>query len=229
MRVWLPWAGVREVDRVGNNEADAAAALGRRRVHHSISVARDVVARSCARWYPVVRDLHRFFIAIARSVVNNDGRSGTTLHPVIWSNNSNPKRRRIHPGGGNFARLPGPVSLWTSDWYRLPVARISDDDVSSWPFSVGLLVKIVHFLGSLHWPRGAGDLGIGGVSYLELLILYERWAGERLVVESAVPFARRVGRPISVSAVPVGPGIILGALVVFLEVFFASLLCFLEV
>ena len=27
---------VREVDRVGNNEADAAAALGRRRVHHSI-------------------------------------------------------------------------------------------------------------------------------------------------------------------------------------------------
>ena len=62
----------------------------------------------------------------------------------------------------------------------------------------------------MHWPRGAGDLGIGGVSYLELLILYERWAGERLVVESAVPFARRVGRPISVSAVPVGPGIDIG-------------------
>ena len=62
----------------------------------------------------------------------------------------------------------------------------------------------------MHWPRGAGDLGIGGGSYLELLILYERWTGERLVVESAVPFARRVGRPISVSAVPVGPGIDIG-------------------
>ena len=70
MRVWLPLGRVREVDRVGHNEADAAAALGRRRVHHSISAAKDVVARSCARWYPVVRDLHRFFIAIARSVVN---------------------------------------------------------------------------------------------------------------------------------------------------------------
>ena len=180
---------VREVDRVGNNEADAAAALGWERVHHSVSFVRGVVARSCARWYPVVRDLHHFFIAIARSVVNNDGESGTSLHPVIWSSNSNPKRRRIHPGGGNFAGLPGPVSLWTSDWYRLPVARIGDDDVSSWPFSVGLLLKIVHFLGSLHWPRGADDLGVGGVSYLELLILYERWAGERLVIESAVPFA----------------------------------------
>ena len=70
-----------------------------------------------------------------------------------------------------------------------------------------LLVKIAHFLGSLHWPCDARDLGVGGVSYLELLILYERWAGERLMVESAVPHGRREGRPISVSAVPVGPGI----------------------
>ena len=71
---------VREVDRPGNNEADAAAALGWRRVHHSVTYARRVVTRSCARWYPVVRELHRFFIAIAWSVLNNDGTSGTTLH-----------------------------------------------------------------------------------------------------------------------------------------------------
>ena len=47
-----------------------------------------------------------------------------------------------------------------------------------------------------------GDLGIGGVSYLELLILYELWAGERLVPETATPVGRRAGRPILVSAVP---------------------------
>ena len=126
----------REVDRVGNDEADAAAALGRGRVHHSVSVARGVVAKSCARWYPVVRDLHRFFIATARSVGNDDGGSGTSLHPVIWSYNSSLKRRRVRTCGGNFAKLPGPVSLWTSDWYCLPVARIDDNDVSYWPFSV---------------------------------------------------------------------------------------------
>ena len=45
---------------------------------------------------------HHFFIAIARSVLNNHGESGTSLHPVIWSNTANPKRRRIHPGGGKF-------------------------------------------------------------------------------------------------------------------------------
>ena len=34
---------VREVGRIGNNEADAAAALGRRRVHHSVSFAGGVL------------------------------------------------------------------------------------------------------------------------------------------------------------------------------------------
>ena len=53
----------------------------------------------------------------------------------------------------------------------------------------------------------AHDLGVGGVSYLEELILYERWAGERLVLEKVLPYSGRAGRPISVSAVPVGPGI----------------------
>ena len=136
---------VREIYRIGNNEADAAAALGRKRVHHSVALARGLVARSCARWYPTVRKLHRFFIAIARSVLNDDGTSGTTLHPVVWSNAANPKRRRVEPGGGNFARLPGPASLWTSDWYQLLVACIDEGDIALWPFSVGLLLKIVHF------------------------------------------------------------------------------------
>ena len=44
----------------------------------------------------------------------------------------------------------------------------------------GLLVKWVSFLSSLHWPVGDLDLGVGGVCFVELLILYELWAGERL-------------------------------------------------
>ena len=193
-----------------------------------------MVTRSCARWYPVVRELHRFFIAIVRSVLNDDGMSGTTLHPVVWSAAANPKMKRVEPGGGNFARLSGLVSLWTSDWYQLPVACVGEGDIALWLFSVGLLLKFVHFLGSLHWPRGAGDLGVGGVSYLELLIIYENWAGELLVIEGAVLFARRVGRPISVSAVPVGPGIdigrscrFLGSLVRFLALLLGGLIRFL--
>ena len=69
-----------------------------------------------------------------------------------------------------------------------------------------MLVKWVAFLYTLHWPQGGADLGVGGVSYVELLILYELWAGERLDLEKAVPRYRRAGRSISVSAVPFGPG-----------------------
>ena len=69
------------------------------------------------------------------------------------------------------------------------------------------MVKWVTFLGCLHWPAGGSDLGVGDISYLELLILYELWAGERLSFEKATPRYLRPGRPISVLAVPFGPGI----------------------
>ena len=39
------------------------------------------------------------------------------------------------------------------------------------------------------------DLGVGGVSYVELLILYELWAGEKLSLEKAHPRYLRPGRP----------------------------------
>ena len=68
------------------------------------------------------------------------------------------------------------------------------------------------FLSTLHWPQVGADLGVGGVSHVELLILYELWAGERLDLEKAVPRYLRAGRSISVSAVPFGPGRFLGAL-----------------
>ena len=63
------------------------------------------------------------------------------------------------------------------------------------------------FLGPLHWPVGGADVGVGGVSYVEMVVFCERWAGERLTPEKAHPRYLRPGRPISVSAVPFGPGI----------------------
>ena len=60
---------------------------------------------------------------------------------------------------------------------------------------------MVTFLGTLQWPAVAGYLGVDGVSPVELLILSELWAGERLVFEKAVPKYCRAGRANS------GPGI----------------------
>ena len=84
---------------------------------------------------------------------------------------------------------------------------VNAEGVVYWPYTPGLLVKWVAVLGSLHWPVGGADLGVGGVSYVELLILYEVWTGERLTLEKAHPRYLRPWRPISVSAVPFGPGI----------------------
>ena len=118
-----------------------------------------------------------------------------------------PKRRRIVHDVRDLAMLPGPSALWLGGWVVSPAVSIGADDVAQWPYTPGLLVKWVSFLGSLHWLVGGVDLGVGGISYVELLILYELWGGERLVLEKAHPRYLRPGRPISVSAVPFGPGI----------------------
>ena len=107
------------------------------------------------------------------------------------------------------AFFPGPLRNGDSAWFALPAVVVTLADVAGWPYSVGILVKWVTFLGTLHWPVRGADLGVGGVSFVELLILYELWAGERRVLEKATPRYQRLGRQISVSAVPFGPGIAL--------------------
>ena len=198
---------VRDLDRLGNKAADEAAEFGRRRVPVHVVDARRNFVGVCSRWYPVVCHFHRFFVAIARAAVNHDDGGGTAPNPLVWSAGSLPKKRRDVDAVRNFAFLPGPVDIWSGDWVSSAVSCITDEDVRVWPYSVSLLVKMSAFLGTLHWPAGDVEFGVGGVSFVELLILYEQWAGERLILEVAVPKSRRVGRPISVSAVPFGPGI----------------------
>ena len=198
---------VRMLDRLGNDAADEAADSGRRRVGPAVIDARRNLSGVCRRWYPVVLDLHRFFIAISRAVVNHDGFAGTAPDPMVWCAGSMPKRRRLVHAVRDLALLPGPPTIWLGEWVASPFVTIGDDDIAHWPYTPSLLIKWVSLLGSLHWPAHGGDLGVGGVSYVELLILYELWAGERFVLEKAHPRYLRAGRPISVSAVPFGPGI----------------------
>ena len=84
-----------ELDRLGNHGADEAADFGRRRVCHAVTDARRNLSAVCGRWYPVILDLHRFFIAISRAVVNHEGRDGTVPDPLVWSAGAHPKRCRM--------------------------------------------------------------------------------------------------------------------------------------
>ena len=195
---------VRREDKLGNDAADEAADFGRRRVSPAVIDARRNLSGVCGRWYPVILDLHRFFIAISRTVVNHDGHGGTAPDLLVWSAGALNKRRRLVIAVRDRAFLPGPPVSWCSEWFQVPAAVVCAEDITLWPYTPGLLVKWVSFLNSLHWPIGDLDLGVGGVSYVELLIMHELWAGERLSLEKAHPRYLRPGRPISVSAVPFG-------------------------
>ena len=198
---------VRREDKLGNDAADEAADFGRRRVCPAVIDARRNLSGVCGRWYPVVLDLHRFFIAISRTVVNHDGLGGTAPNPLVWSAGAPCKRRRLVHAVRDRAFLPGHPRIWCSEWYQVPAAIISDEDVDLWPYTPGLLVKWVSFLNSLHWPIGDLDLGVGGISYVEFLSCMSFGLVRRLCLEKAHPRYLRPGRQISVSAVPFGPGI----------------------
>ena len=52
---------------------------------------------------------------------------------------------------------------------------VAGADIADWPCGVGILCKFTAFLGTLHMPVGSEDMGHFGVSYLELLIIFEQW------------------------------------------------------
>ena len=128
---------VRREDKLGNDAADEAADFGRRRVSLAVIDAR----RNCSRWYPVILDLHRFFIAISRAVVNHDDRGGTAPNPLVWSAGALHKRRRLVHAVRDRAFLPGPPGIWHSEWFQIPAAAVCAEDIALWPKTPGLLVK----------------------------------------------------------------------------------------
>ena len=206
MKVRFGGGQARELDRVGNYFTDETADFGRRRVGPVVLDARPNLSGVCDRWYPVVLSLHRVFIAISRALVNHVDAAGNAPDPLVWSAGGISKRRRLVHAVRDRAFLPVPPRIWDSEWFALRAVVVTPEDVASWPCSVGILVTWVTFLGTLHWLVGGADLGAGGVSHVELLILHELWAGGRLVLDKALPRYRRFGRTTSVLAVPFGPG-----------------------
>ena len=57
--------------------------------------------------------------------------------------------------------------FWDSGWVSVPPVIITAEVVCLWPYSVDILVKLVTFLGSLHWPS-AGGVSAPGVGILLL-------------------------------------------------------------
>ena len=178
---------VRVEDLVGNNGADAAADLGRLRQNDEIITARRNLLRVRRSWYTIMLDLHRFMVAISRIEVNHDGSGGTAPDATVWDKGGILKARA--PPSRlivDRASLPGPPGFLDNTWVSLDPLPFTADDVAAWPYSVDILLLFSSFLASLHWPQGSSDLGKFGISYFELLLMFEVFTGVRLQTEKTV-------------------------------------------
>ena len=199
---------VRLEDRLGIVETDAAADLGRRYQSEVVMDAWWTLLKAWELWYPIMLQLHRFMVAIAQVSINHDGRAGSASDPLVWDQGSRSKQRRVDVRVYvDLAMLPSTPGFLNGPWVQHRGVCISGADIAAWPYSVSLLCKFSAFCGSLHWPAGAEDMGHFGVSYLEVLILFEQWAGHRLLSEKVTRPHVRAQRPISISSVPVSEGI----------------------
>ena len=108
----------------------------------------------------------------------------------------------------DLAALPGPPGFLQGSWMQVSGGDVTGADIAAWPKSVGLLCNFVAVWGSLHWPSDAGDVGHFGVSYLEVLILFEHWLGHRLLSEKVTRMHHlRANRPFYVPPAPVTEGV----------------------
>ena len=161
---------VRVEHQVGNAEADTAADLGRRHQSEVLIDARRRLLKARSYWYPIILDLHRFMIAIARVSVNHDGRGGTAPDPLDWDQGGRPKARKIEIRVNvDLASLPGPPGFLGGPWIQVYGGSICGADTAAWPQSVGILFRFTSFLRTLHWPAGSDDMGHFGFLFWNFL------------------------------------------------------------
>ena len=153
---------------------------------------------------PMMQQLHRFTIAISQVSVNHDGRGGTAPDRLVWDQGSGPSREKLTLGLTlirflvllvSCAGLGSRLMVGASLVLMLLPGRV-----------VFVCCEFSSFLGSLQWPADTGDLWHHGVSYLRVLILFEQWAGHRLLSVKVTRPHVRAHRPIFISSVPVSEG-----------------------
>ena len=141
---------VRLEDKLGIDEADAAAGLGRCHQSELLMDARRVLLNARNYWYPIMLQLPLFMVAISRVAVNHDGKGGSAPDPLVWDQGLD---IRVHL---DLASLHGPPGFLRGPWVQVRGGCITSAYVAAWPYSVDILWKFSAFWGTLHWPADTG-------------------------------------------------------------------------
>ena len=137
-------------------------------------------------------------IAVARVTAEHDER-GREVLPLIHLCGKKTRRTDIRVNVDLASQLC-PLGFKNGPCIEVHGGHFSGADSAAWPYSVGILCRFTAFLGTLHWPVDTVDMGHFGVSYPEVLILFEQWAGHRLLSEKVTGPHARAGRPFSFSS-----------------------------
>ena len=173
---------------IGNDGADTAADLCRLRQQDDVITAGRALLRTRCHWYPIMLELHKFMVAVSRIEVKHDGYLRHSPDAMVWV-----KGGIVKPRASSLrvvvdhASLPGPLFFWIALgvlWLFLPSLSMMS-------------------LSGLTMPMMLLDLGKFGVSYFELLIMFETHVGQRLICEKAVRPHLRPRRPLVHSGFPV--------------------------
>ena len=114
-------------------------------------------------------------IAVSRVSDNHDGRGGTAPQPVVWVRGSRAQLRKVDNRVNiDLAALPRPLGFLDGPWVQVVVLSLNVTLLPGHTVSV-CCVSSPPFLSSVLWLVDSGDFGHHGVSYLEVLVLFEQW------------------------------------------------------
>ena len=92
--------------------------------------------QACNYWFTMVFKLRRIFVAVARSLVIDDGNGGTAPDPLVWSSGAAIKKARIEHTAREVAWLSGPTLIWLRSWQSWTHFHVNCVDTAAWTFEV---------------------------------------------------------------------------------------------
>ena len=86
----------------------------------------------------------------------------------------------------DLATVPGSSGFLDNSWVIVDSGWLPMVILVTSPNSVGIFPKFTTFLSTLRWPQRENEMGKFGVFFWGMLVLFERWAGHRLLEDVAL-------------------------------------------